>query len=81
MSSRQREDQQERRRAKGVASYLGISVEALEQHPYEIERTPARFAGYSWRVVWQDTPPPGVKVEAASGTQWTYIAPFDSEDE
>lgn len=71
------DDMIDRRRDEYVASSLGIPVEALAEHSYELDDTPAGFAGYAWRVVWQDTPPQGVAVNGEPGSQWSDIPPYD----
>jgi hypothetical protein len=77
MSSRQLEDRQEVDRDAYVAQELGISVEALEEHSYDIEE--AGF-GLVWRIFWADTAPEGVKTEGHAGGLWTDIQPHHEPD-
>lgn len=74
------EDAQERRLDEHVAQQLGISIELLNEHPYQIEEDTGDSADnegviYGWRVVWDDTPPEGVAVGGAEGSQWSDISP------
>ena len=81
--SRAYEDAMEQRRDEYVASALGVSVETLEDHPFELDEN-ASDAGvvYGWRVLWDDEAPPGVDVNGAAGSLWSDIpAEPDGPDE
>lgn len=76
------EEAQERRLARKrdehVAQQLGISVEVLDGHPYEIEENSGDSADnegvvYSWRVLWADVPPKGVAAHGKEGWYWSDI--------
>lgn len=69
------EEEQEQKRDEYVAQELGISVDVLQEHDFEIEED---FT--IWRVKWRGTPPLGVEVHGAEGTQWSNIAPFYEPD-
>ncbi len=78
MSNRQLEEAQEQRLREHVARELGISVEILDEHPYEIA---AANHGIVWRITWDDTAPPGAEAHGAIGTQWSDIHPLYEPEE
>ena len=81
--SRAYEDAIERRRDEYVASTLGVSVETLEDHPFELDENASDDGVvYGWRVLWDDEAPPGVDVNGAAGSLWSDIpAAPDEPDE
>lgn len=61
-----------------VAAALGIDEETLTDHPFHVEE----YASdddlvYSWRLIWEDSPPVGVEVFGVPGQQWSEILPPD----
>lgn len=77
------EDVMENRRDEYVASALGVSVETLEDYPFELEENASDDSVvYGWRVVWDDEAPTGVDVNGAAGLLWSDIpAEPDGPDE
>lgn len=74
MGSRQLEEAAERRQAAYIAGAVGCPVEALDDHPYQLDENASDDGVvYSWRVLWDDTAPPGVSTEGAPGSLWTDI--------
>ena len=72
--SRAYEDAMEQRRDEYVASALGVSVETLEDHPFELDENASDDGVvYGWRVLWDDEAPPGVDVNGAAGSLWSDI--------
>lgn len=67
MSDFQREEAQHRKRDEHIARELGISIESLHEHPYEIDVV---HHGIFWRIKWSDQAPPGVE------TEWSDIHPL-----
>ncbi len=84
--SRALEEAQERQRHEYVARELGISADVLDEHDWELEENSGDAADnegvvYGWRVLWKGTPPEGVTVQGAEGSQWSDIAvEADEED-
>jgi hypothetical protein len=78
MSSRQLEEIRECRLEQYVAEQLGISIDVLASHPYEVDEA---NHGMVWRLTWQDGPPPDVQASGPEGSQWTDIYPFYEPDE
>jgi hypothetical protein len=73
------EEVHERRLNEHVAQQLGISIEILDEHPYQIEEVSGDNADnegvvYGWRVMWDDVPPEGIAVHGAEGSQWSDIS-------
>ena len=81
--SRAYEDAMERRRDEYVASTLGISIEMLEDYPFELDENASDDGVvYGWRVLWDDEAPHGVDVNGAAGSLWSDIpAAPDEHDE
>lgn len=88
--SRAFEEAQERRlkqqQDEHVARHLGISIEVLGDHPYEIEENSGDSADnegvvYGWRVLWDDLPPEGVAVHGEEGSYWSDIQAGTDEPE
>lgn len=74
MSSRQLEDAAERRQAEYIAGALGCTVEALADHPYQLDENASDDGVvYSWRVLWDDTAPPGIATHGSAGSLWSDI--------
>ncbi|WP_428670528.1 hypothetical protein [Reyranella sp.] len=78
MSNRQLEEAYERKSDEHVARELGISVETLNDHDYEVEEA---NHGIVWRINWQGAAPPGVKTYGSIGGQYSDIAPLNEPDE
>ena len=81
--SRAYEDAMERRRDEYVASALGVSIETLEDYPFELDENASDDGVvYGWRVLWDDEAPSGVDVNGAAGSLWSDIpAEPDGPDE
>ena len=68
----------ERRRDGYVASAWGIRPQVLARHSYDPdEESGTQSTGYQWRIVWEDTAPPGVRVNSSPGPQWSDTPPYD----
>lgn len=80
--SRALDDALEARQDAAIARALGISVDALDEHPYEIDEN-ASDDGlvYSVRLLWSTTVPEGVDASGAYGSRWTDIHLDDEPDE
>ncbi len=81
MSNRQMEEAAEQRLSSYIAQQLGVSIDALDEHPFQIEEN-ASDDGiiYSWRILWDDTPPEGVTTYGAPKALWSEIHPADESD-
>ncbi len=81
--SRAYDDAMERRRDGYVAQALGISVETLDDYPFDLdEHASDDGLVYSWRVLWNDDAPPGVDANGTPGLLWSDIpAAPDEPDE
>ncbi|MCU6455977.1 hypothetical protein LPN01_18015 [Sphingomonas sp. A2-49] len=81
--SRAYEDAMERRSDEYVARALGVSVEALDDYPFQLDENASDDGVvYGWRVLWDEEAPPGVDVNGATGSQWSDIpAAPDEPDE
>ena len=81
--SRAYDDVTDLRRDAHVAQALGISLDTLNDYPFEIDAN-ASDDGliYSWHILWDDRAPPGVAVNGDIGSLWSDIpeAP-DASDE
>ena len=56
--SRAYEDTMERRRDEYVASALGVSVETLDDYPFELDENASDDGVvYGWRVLWDEEAP------------------------
>lgn len=74
MSNRQLEDAMERRRDEYVAAQLGVPIEILADHPYQIaENASDDGLIYSWQILWDDTAPDGVTVHGSPGSRWSDL--------
>lgn len=78
LSSRQFDDARERERDEHVAREVGVSVDALVDHPYDLDEA---GGGIAWRVIWQEGPPEGVVASGSAGSEWTEIHPLHEPDE
>jgi hypothetical protein len=82
MSNRQLEEAIEQRQDQYIARQLGISTETLGDHPFQIDENSSDDGlVYSWRILWDDTPPEGVAVQGTPGALWSDIQPGGDEDE
>lgn len=76
------EDAEERRSREHIARALGISLDELDEHPYNIEENSSDDGlVYSWRIFWEVSPPEGVSAFGPEGGQWTDVAVQHDEDE
>ena len=74
------EEAQERRLHEYVARQLGVTVEVLDDYPYQIDENVSDDGiVYGWRVQWDEAAPPGVTAHGAQGGQWSDIA-VDHDD-
>lgn len=82
MSNRQFEDAAERRQDAYIAGRLGVTVEMLDDYPYQIDEN-ASDDGlvYSWRIMWEDTAPEGVTVYGEAGSLWSEVQPGGDESD
>ena len=79
--SRAYEDMMERRQHEYVARELGITIEVLDGHPYQIEENASDDdVVYGWRVLWDETAPPDVDAHGAPGSLWTNINAAPDEE-
>lgn len=79
--SRFYEEAQERRLHAHIARELGVTPEVLDNHPYQLDANESDDGvTYSWRVEWDDVPPPGVDVHGAPGSQWSNISEMHEPD-
>ncbi|NBW07265.1 MAG: hypothetical protein EBR82_04490 [Caulobacteraceae bacterium] len=80
MSSQQLEEAMERRQDEYIARQLGVSVEVLDDHPFQIDEN-ASDDGlvYSWRILWDDRAPEGVPVHGHTGYLWSEVEPGPDE--
>jgi hypothetical protein len=81
--SRAYEDAIERRSDEYVARALGISVETLDDYPFQLDENASDDGVvYGWRVLWDEEAPPGLHVNGAVGSLWSDIpAAPDEPDE
>ena len=81
--SRAYEDAMKHRREEYVASALDVSVETLEDYPFQLDENASDDGVvYSWRILWDEEAPPGVDVNGAPGSLWSDIpAAPDEPDE
>ncbi|MEZ0498330.1 hypothetical protein ACAX61_18805 [Sphingomonas sp. IW22] len=81
--SRAYEEAMERRQDEYVASALGISIETLDDYPFQLDENASDDGVvYGWRVMWDEEAPPGVDVNGADGSLWSDIpAAPDEPDE
>ena len=81
--SRTYEDAMERRGDMYVARSLGISVETLDDYPFQLDENASEDGVvYGWRVFWDEEAPPGVDLNGAAGSLWSNIpAAPDQPDE
>lgn len=79
--SRAFDDAMEARQEAAIARALRITVDALREHPYEIDENVSDDGlVYSVRLLWSATAPPGVDVSGAYGSRWTEIHLEDEPD-
>ena len=81
--SRAYEDAMQRRSDEYVAGALGISVETLDDYPFQLDENASDDGVvYGWRVLWDEEAPPGLDVNGAAGSLWSDIpAAPDEPDE
>lgn len=66
-------------RDRHVARHLGISVEDLADHPYEIDEVTLKDGTVAaWRVQWMGDPPPGARAQGGPVEWWNEIPVSDS---
>lgn len=72
--SRHFEEAQERRLTAYIAGELGISVDVLDEYPFDLDENASRDGVvYNWRVLWNDEVPPGVDAHGHEGNRWSDI--------
>ncbi|MBW6525164.1 hypothetical protein KZ810_16845 [Sphingomonas sp. RHCKR47] len=81
--SRAYEEAMERRRDAYVAQALGISVDTLDDYPFDLDENASDDGVvYGWRILWNGEAPPGVDANGTSGLLWSDIpAALDEPDE
>lgn len=66
-------------RDRHVARHLGISIEDLADHPYEIDEITLNDGTVAaWRVQWIGEPPPAAKAQGGPVEWWNEIPVSDS---
>lgn len=76
MSNRQLDEAVERRRDECIARQLGVSVEVLDEYPFQIdEHSSDDGVVYGWRILWEAAAPEGVEIHGPRGSLWSEVQP------
>lgn len=78
MSKQQLQDAMARASDQRMADHIGISVDTLEDYPYQLDENVSDDGlVYGWRILWENGAPPGITAHGAPGSLWTDIPVLD----
>lgn len=79
--SRAFDDAMEQRQEAAIANALGVSVDELSEHPYQLdENTSSDGLVYGVRVLWDRTAPDSVETFGKEGAKWSELQLPDEPD-